>query len=311
MSTSVGDVSEEYRELAPVPDSIDRLLDDWARQRPDLDFSPVGIVNRLARVRAFLDAAVQQVFNLFDLTSADFRVIVALRRAGPPHRLPQARLMTQLALTSGTISVRVDRLTKRGIVTREPDPTDKRGQLVRLTADGLGLFDEIAPLHLANEERLLSSLTLGERSTLAQLLRKLLVSFESGAIQVGLPLGMRLEPAHVARCRRTAVGLSDTPGLLISDVIAGTPAAESGLARGDLIISVDDIESRSEEVLARAMNAASSGGRLRLSVLRGNDPLQVAVHMPATPVDRPRTDDRPTSSSRGTSRSPSARTARR
>lgn len=264
-----------------MPDSIDRLLDDWARQRPDLDFSPVGIVNRLARVRAFFDAAVQQVFRLFDLTSADFRVIVALRRAGPPHQLPQARLMTQLALTSGTISVRVDRLTKRGMVTREPDPTDKRGQLVGLTADGLRLFDEIAPLHLANEERLLSSLTSGERAVLAQLLRKLLVSFESGAIQVGLPLGMHLEPAHVARYRRTAVGLSDTPGLLITDIIAGTPAAEAGLARGDLIVSVDGIESRSEEVLARAMNAGATGGQLRLSVLRGNDPFQVAVHMPA------------------------------
>jgi DNA-binding MarR family transcriptional regulator len=281
MSASVGDGIGDSPEPAPVPDSVDRLLEDWARQRPDLDFSPVGIVNRLARVRAFLDAAVQQVFRLFDLTSADFRVIVALRRAGPPYQLPQARLMTQLALTSGTISVRVDRLTKRGMVTREPDPSDKRGQLVGLTADGLRLFDEIAPLHLANEERLLSSLTSGERTALAQLLRKLLVSFESGAIQVGLPLGMHLEPAHVARCRRTAVGLSDTPGLLITDIIAGTPAAEAGLARGDLIVSVDGIESRSEEVLARAMNAGATGRQLRLSVLRGNDPFQVAVHVPA------------------------------
>lgn len=282
MSASVGDACHDGPESVPVPDSIDRLLDDWARQRPDLDFSPIGVINRVARVRAFLDAAVQRVFGLFDLTSADFRVIVALRRAGPPHQLPQARLMTQLALTSGTISVRVDRLTKRGIVTREPDPTSKRGQFVRLTTDGLRLFDEITPLHLANEDRLLSSLTPGERAALAQLLRKLLVSFESGAIQVGLPLGMRLEPAHIARYRRTAVGLSDTPGLLITDIAAGTPAATAGLARGDLIVSVDGIESRSEEVLAQAIHAMAAGGHLRLSVLRGNDPFKVAVLMPAT-----------------------------
>jgi DNA-binding MarR family transcriptional regulator len=266
---------------APVPDSIDQLLADWARERPDLDFSPVGIVNRLGRVRAHLDAALLELFRRFDLTSADFRVIVALRRAGSPYQLPQARLMTQLALTSGTISVRVDRLAKRGIVSRQADPDDKRGQRIRLTADGLRLFDEIAPLHLANEDRLLSSLTPDERATLAQLLRKLLVSFESGTVQAGLPLGMRLEPAHLARYRRTAVGLSDTPGLLVTDTIPGAPAAAAGLGRGDLIVAVDGLESRSEDVLAAAIDRTGPGGRLRLSVLRGNDPHQVTVRIPA------------------------------
>jgi DNA-binding MarR family transcriptional regulator len=266
-------------------DSVGQLLADWAHERPDLDFSPVGIINRLSRVRTHIDSALLRVFREFDLTSPDFRVIVTLRRAGTPYELPQARLMTQLALTSGTISVRVDRLAKRGIVTRAPDPDDKRGQLVRLTADGLRLFDRIAPLHLANEERLLSSLTPDEQATLARLLGKLLVSFESGTIQVGLPLGMRLEPAHVARDRRTAVGLSDTPGLLVAETIEGTPAAVAGLARGDLIIAVNGMESRSEDVLAEAIDQAGPGGQLLLSVLRGNDSHHVAVHVPGPASD--------------------------
>src|SRR2546422_68334 len=146
-------------EQESAQDSVARLLADWARERPDLDFSPVGVITRLARARAHIDSALLQVFRDFGLTAADFRVIVTLRRVGSPYELPQARLMTQLALTSGTISLRVDRLAKRGIVTRTPDPNDKRGQLVRLTADGLRLFDEIAPLHLANVDRLLSGLT--------------------------------------------------------------------------------------------------------------------------------------------------------
>jgi DNA-binding MarR family transcriptional regulator len=264
---------------APITDSMDEVLADWARERPDLDFEPVGVVTRLARVRAHFDAALLQVFRQFGLTAADFQVIVSLRRAGDPYRLPQARLMTQLALTSGTVSLRVDRLTRRGIVTREPDPGDKRGQLVRLTPEGLRLFDEIAPLHLANEDRLLSSLTRDERATLAQLLRKLLVSFESGTVAAGLPLGMRLEPAHVARNRRTAVGLSDTPGLLVVDIVEGTPVAEAGLARGDLIVAIDGAEARSEEMLAEAIDRAGPSGQLRLSVLRGNDAHQVTVQM--------------------------------
>lgn len=270
--------------LEPGPegeqDSIGQLLADWARERPDLDFAPLGVITRLARVRSHIDTALLQVFRDFGLTAADFRVIVTLRRVGPPYELPQARLMSQLALTSGTISLRVDRLVKRGVVTRGADPDDKRGQRIRLTEDGVRLFDKIAPVHLANEERLLSSLTPGERDTLARLLSKLLISFESGTVQAGLPLGMRLEPAHLARTRRTAVGLSDTPGLLVAETIEGTPAASAGLARGDLIVAVNATESRSEDALAQAICQAGPGGKLRLSVLRGNDPHQVTVTVP-------------------------------
>lgn len=280
MSAPAAGAAPGAPEPVPVPDSVDEVLADWARQRPDLDFSTLGITSRMARVRAHLDAGVQEVYRQFGLTPADFRVIVTLRRAGPPYQLPQARLMTQLALTSGTMSVRIDRLAKRGIVTRGPDPDDRRGQRVQLTADGLALFDQIAPVHLANEDRLLSGLTPGERATLAKLLRKLLVSFESGAVQAGQPLGMRLEPAHLARSRRAAVGLSDTPGLLVTDTIAGTPAAAAGLSRGDLIVAVNGAESRSEDVLAQAVSRAGPGGRLQLSVLRGNDPHQVTLHVP-------------------------------
>ena len=281
MSAPAPDAPRSDPRWRSVPDSVDQLLAEWEHQRPDLDFSPVGIASRLTRVRAHLDAGQLQLLRRFDLSPADFRVIVALRRAGSPYELPQARLMSQLALTSGTVSLRVDRLTKHGVVTRNADPDDKRGQRVRLTADGLRLFDEIAPLHLANVDRLLSGLTPGERATLAQLLRQLLISFESGTVEAGLPLGMRLEPAHLARSRRIAVGLSDTPGLLVTDTITGTPAAAAGLTRGDLIVAVDGLESRSEVVLAQAITRAGPGGRLRLSVLRGNDPHRINVRIPA------------------------------
>lgn len=269
----------EAQAWAPL-DSVDQILADWAVQRPDLDFSPVGVVTRLERVRMHLEAGLLQVFSEYELTPADFRVIVALRRSGQPCRLPQARLMTQLALTSGTVSVRIDRLVRRGVVVREADPADKRDQLVRLTTEGLRLFDQIAPAHLANEDRLLSALTDSERTTLRDLLRKLLVSFESGAVGVGLALGMRLEPAHVALARRNAVGLPGTDGLLVSETLPGTPAAEANLSRGDMITAVDDRELRSCVTLAEAIARAGPGGRLRLAVLRGSEPLHVTLRIP-------------------------------
>jgi DNA-binding MarR family transcriptional regulator len=265
---------------ADLRDSVDRLLAEWADERPDLDFAPVGVVTRMARVRAHLDAGVTEVFRRFDLTSPDFQVIVTLRRAGRPYRMTQARLMTELALTSGTVSVRVDRLVRRGVVARESDAEDRRTVRVRLTEEGLALFDEIAPLHLANEDRLLSALTADEQAQLGDLLRRLLVSFESGGVAVGQPWGMRLEPAHLARARRAAVGLSDTAGLLVAETIAGTPAAEAGLARGDLLVAVDGHEVRSDATLAVLVEMAGPGARLTIDVLRGDEPLTLSLTIP-------------------------------
>ncbi len=261
-------------------DSVDLILSEWSDQRPDLDFSSMAVVTRLARVHAHLQAGLQQVFARFDLTGADFQVIVHLRRVGAPHRMSQTRLMSQLALTSGTVSLRVDRLVRRGIVVREPDPDDHRSQLVRLTSEGMRLFDEVTPIHLANEDRLLSALTSDERAILDGLLRRTLGAFENNTIEIGLPLGMSLETAHIARERRAAVGLSDVPGLLVAGTMAGAPAAEAGLMRGDLIIAVNGREVRCAAALAETIDAAPRG-RLRFSVLRGDTPTQVTVQIPA------------------------------
>ncbi|WP_433304066.1 PDZ domain-containing protein [Actinoplanes sp. CA-030573] len=262
-------------------DSVDDILDGWAAERPDLDVRPVGIITRLARLRSHLDAELSSVFRRYDLSPADFQVIVTLRRAGRPYRMPQARLMTQLGLTSGTVSVRIDKLVRRGVVVREHDDADARLTLVRLTDEGSRLFDELAPVHLGNEDRLLSALDDDERDVLAGLLRRLLASLEHGAVRTGLPLGMALEPAPRARARRAAVGLTDPPGLLVTDVLAGTPAAEAGVARGDLLVAVDDRPTRSEAALTAALRTAGTTPVLHL--LRGDTPIAIKV------TDRPAT----------------------
>ncbi|MGH3375264.1 MAG: MarR family transcriptional regulator [Actinoallomurus sp.] len=255
-------------------DSVDDILAQWASERPDLDFSPVGVITRLARVRAYLDAALAEVFEGFGLTPADFLVIVTLRRVGVPYRLPQARLMTALGLTSGTVSVRLARLESSGIVHRDSDPGDKRTHMVTLTDSGLRLFDEIAPVHLAGEDRLLSALDPAERDHLAQLLRKLLVSYESTGAQAHWLWGMRLEAAHVARHRRTQVGLSDTPGMLVGETLPGSPAAIAGLTRGDLITGAAD---RPVYDLCHLIEAAAPGRPISLRVLRGDTPMETTL----------------------------------
>lgn len=268
-------------------DSVDRLLQDWARERPDLDFQPVAVVTRLARLRRHLDAGLQHVFDRYDLTAADFTVIVSLRRAGAPYRLAQAELIAQLGLTSGTMSVRVDRLVSRGVVVRNDHPDDRRIQLIQLTAEGLRLFDEIAPAHLANEDRLLSALTATERDQLARLLRVLLESFEDTAGTAIGPLGAEIYPGHIARARRAAVGLSDPPGLLVAGPPRpGSPAAAAGLRQGDLITAVDDREVHSRTALARQLASAAPGSPVRVSVLRGEQPHELTLSLPGRPGRR-------------------------
>jgi DNA-binding MarR family transcriptional regulator len=264
-------------------DSVDHVLADWARERPDLDFTPVAVVTRLARVRGSLDAGVAAVFARFGLTAADFLVIVTLRRSGAPYQMPQARLMDALGLTSGTVSVRLDRLARRGIVTREPGPASARGSLVRLTGAGLDLFDQVAPVHLANEDRLLAALSGDERLALAGLLRRLLASFETRTTGVASDLGLTLEPAHLARQRRQAVGLTDLTGLLVADARPGSPAAVAGIEPGDLLTRLDGQPVISSTGLALLLDGLAGAGAVIATVVRGNDESSLEIRLPARP----------------------------
>lgn len=260
-------------------DRVDQVLLEWDRECPDLDFTPVGVITRLGRARTYLDAELAATFARFGLTAADFVVIVTLRRAGQPYTMPQARLMNALGLTSGTVSVRLDRLERNEIVTRRPDPDSARSSLVQLTARGLRLFDEIVPVHLANEDRLLSALSPGERQILADLLRRLLAGFESASTDVAAGLGLTLEPAHLARVRRQAVGLSDTPGLLVTDVAPASAAEDAGIERGDLITAVDETATTSSVGLATLLEDLEHRSTATVTLLRGNEQVTTRLRL--------------------------------
>jgi DNA-binding MarR family transcriptional regulator len=257
-------------ESASAWDSVDYLLADWARERPDLDFTPVAVINRLGRVRSMLQQRMAEVFAGHGLTAADFLVVVTLRRVGVPHRMPQARLMDALGLTSGTVSLRLDRLVKAGIVTRSPDPDDRRGSVIELTENGLRLFDQLAPEHLANEDRLLSALDEQQRATLAGLLRHLLVSLEPPRPSPQCHLGMSVEPAATARKRRAAVGLVDTAGLLVSNVDESSPAHRAGIERGDLVIEIAGRAVLSAVTLTEVVSGLTADDSVEIVVVRGD-----------------------------------------
>ncbi|AUG82042.1 hypothetical protein CFP65_7462 [Kitasatospora sp. MMS16-BH015] len=245
----------------------------------------MGVITRLARVRGHLDEALAEVFAGFDLTPADFQVLVNLRRAGAPYQLGQARLMDSLGLTSGTVSVRLARLEQRGVVVREPDPADRRSFTVRLTESGLELFDRIAPEHLASEDRHLSALTPEEQDQLAALLRKLLVSFEQTGPTATQLWGATLEPARIARRTRAAVGLTDRTGLLVTRVDPTGPAARAGLRTGDLLTHRGTTQVRTPEDLTTPGDTPGTPVTLRL--LRAEEPYETTLDPFDPPSDSP------------------------
>jgi DNA-binding MarR family transcriptional regulator len=158
-------------------DEVDDLSEDWARERPDLDLSPVAVFSRLSRLSRHLDLARRDAFTRHGIESWEFDVLAALRRAGTPYELSPGRLLRETLVTSGTMTNRVDRLAARGFVERNPDPEDRRGVLVRLTPEGKSAVDGAFEALLEAEATFLAELTEAEQQQLADLLRHLLVRF--------------------------------------------------------------------------------------------------------------------------------------
>lgn len=160
-----------------MPDEVDQIVGAWREQRPDLDVSPLEVLSRLSRVSSHLDSARAQAFRDHQLESWEFDVLAALRRVGPPFSLSAGAIAQATHVTSGTMTTRADRLLERGFITRFPDPHDRRGVQIQLTANGLEAVDGALTDLLTSEAAILSSLNSEEQKILANQLRKLLGQF--------------------------------------------------------------------------------------------------------------------------------------
>jgi DNA-binding MarR family transcriptional regulator len=162
----------------PASDEVDRIVDDWSRERPDLDFTPLQVLSRVGRLARHLDRERRTAFAASDLDSWEFDVLSALRRAGSPYQLSPKALLQQTLVSSGTMTNRIDRLVDRGLVERRTDPNDGRGILVIMTAVGGERVDRAISRLLTAEKELLDALSVADQERLAILLRKLSLDFD-------------------------------------------------------------------------------------------------------------------------------------
>ncbi|CAB5534829.1 MarR family winged helix-turn-helix transcriptional regulator [Providencia hangzhouensis] len=160
-------------------DRIDKITQQWERERPDLDISPMGLIGRLGNIAFHLTREMEKVFTQFGLNRSSFDVLATLRRAGSPYTLSPGEMLSTLMVTSGTMTNRIDQLEKAGLVIRHANPDDGRGFLVSLTTEGLTLINQLIEVHTQNQARLVAKLSQQEQQELDQLLRTFLASFES------------------------------------------------------------------------------------------------------------------------------------
>lgn len=161
-----------------MQDEVDRLVAAWGRERPDLDVRPLEVLSRVTRLARHLDRARREAFAAHDLETWEFDVLAALRRAGAPYILSPGQLHEQTMVTSGTMTNRIDRLQRRGLVARTPHPQDGRGVQVGLTTRGKDQVDSAFADLLGRERTLLAGLDAGQQASLSELLRLLVAPFE-------------------------------------------------------------------------------------------------------------------------------------
>lgn len=163
----------------PKGDKVDILLEQWAQQRPDLDTTPMGIIGRLGRTTKIIEQHLKSYFATHNLELWEFDVLATLRRSGPPYTLTPKNLADSTMVGNAAMTNRVDRLTQRGLVTRQTNPVNRRQQHITLTPTGLHAIDTTITGHLATERHLIQTLTATEQHQLDQLLKKLLITLDT------------------------------------------------------------------------------------------------------------------------------------
>jgi DNA-binding MarR family transcriptional regulator len=155
-----------------TPDTIDRMVAAWKEARPDLDPSPLELVGRVIVLAQHLVRSVELALEKHHLTLGQFDILATLRRHGPKGGLIPSQLLESVMLSSGGMTARLDSLTESGFIYRKTDPKDRRKVVVALTAKGRRLIDAATATRFNEAAESMPPLGAGERTVLAELLRR-------------------------------------------------------------------------------------------------------------------------------------------
>jgi DNA-binding MarR family transcriptional regulator len=157
-------------------------VEQWRQQLPELDTDGMLLLGRLGEAAQLIARDhLNPLFAEYGLQPGEFDVLATLRRSGAPFRLTPTVLYEAAMISSGSMTNRLDRLEKQGLIQRMPNPEDGRGSLVGLSEAGLALIDQAVGAHADNQRQVLSGLSAAEQKKLSALLEKLLASLPETA----------------------------------------------------------------------------------------------------------------------------------
>jgi DNA-binding MarR family transcriptional regulator len=156
-------------------DHVDRMMQAWQQRAPDVDVTPLEVAGRLLRCATYLQRAIDEALRSLGLSFGDFDVLNTLRRRNDPDGTNPRLLASSALITSGSMTSRLDRLERARLITRHPDPSDRRAIRVHLTQEGEALAERALHAVLDADQRFLEPLNPPERGTVAASLKQLLL----------------------------------------------------------------------------------------------------------------------------------------
>ncbi|HEY8754095.1 MAG TPA: MarR family transcriptional regulator [Arthrobacter sp.] len=164
-------------------DYIDTVQQQWARIDPTISSEPARIIGRVRRLAELIQRRSNRVLDSYGISRDEFDILALLTRTGRP--MTPSQLSADLIISGPGTTKRIRKLVAAGLVTREPDPSDGRGALIRMTAEAEAMILPVLRSVSAFEGELVSSLAATDREELARLLRTLLISVEAADPEAG------------------------------------------------------------------------------------------------------------------------------
>lgn len=163
----------------PVTEHVRWAVANWPQIDPDVE----GIVSRVDKLHRHFQEAFRASLGDAGITKEEWKVLMALHHSVRSH----GWLCQDLDVSTGAMTNRLDKLERRGLIQRAPDPNDRRGVLLELTQTGESQLKDYIDAGAGRERELLDDLTLGEKQELNRLMSKLLASLHTKTAAKALP----------------------------------------------------------------------------------------------------------------------------
>jgi DNA-binding MarR family transcriptional regulator len=157
----------------PVAEHVRWVAANWPQIDPEVE----GIVVRAEKIHRHFQEAFRASLGDAGLTKEEWKVLMALHDSVRSH----GWLCQDLDVSTGAMTNRLDKLERRGLIRRAPDPHDRRGVLLELTDTGDSQLREYVKAGAGRESELVDDLTAAEKQELNRLMSKLLASLQAKA----------------------------------------------------------------------------------------------------------------------------------